>query len=413
LRDRVPKIGRAKEAAFAALAVLLAVAGVALAVVLAGEPAEPRPGTSATGASRTGRTSFLARLIPPGEASRRGRPVAASVSRLARQLSLERKVAQLFLLGFQGQDLTAPIFERLRELDIGGLVIDTQNYTSPDQLSSMTGEARVIAADERHVEPWVMAPQEGGELNAFADLPPASAPATLGSNAQAFREAKLAAGDLGRLGINGVLAPVVDVAPPSSAALGDRAYSDAPREVAAYGSAVIDAYRRAHVLTAAAHFPGLGSATADTRLGVAQVGSSLEMLRERDLLPFRAAIRAGAPAVTVGHGLYATDDFVTPASLSHVLTTDVLRRELGFQGIAITDDLADPPITALASIPSAAVEAIMAGADLLYISGPEEQQAAAYAAVLDAVRRGEISRRRLDEALLRNLAVKHDYRLVE
>jgi beta-N-acetylhexosaminidase len=410
----MPKIGRLKEAAFAVLAVLLAVAGVALAIVLADEPDRSSSPTVAATDSTGQRPSFLSRVIPRSEASKPRRPsVPDSVSRLAREMSVERKVAQLFLLGFQGEDLTAPIYERLRERDIGGLVIDEQNYVSSDLLAAMTGEARVIAEDEGHVEPWVMSPQEGGEHNALGGLPPQHAPAALTSNAQAFREATAAAATLGRLGINGVLAPVVDVAAPGSVAVGTRSYSDSPREVAGYASAVVDAYRRARVLTAAAHFPGLGSGTADTRLGVAQVGSSLALMRGQDLVPFRAAIRSGVPAVTMSHGLYATDDFVTPGSLSRALTTDLLRRELGFRGIAITDDLADPPITALTSIPEAAVRAIVAGADLLYISGPAAEQEAAYRSVLAAVRSGTISRRRLDEALLRNLSIKHDYRLVE
>jgi beta-N-acetylhexosaminidase len=413
LRIRVPNIRRHKEAVLAVLAVLLAVAGVALAIVLATEDPPPPPQAGA-GDTRAGRASFLARLIPPPpDPNARGPRVASGIGDLVARMPVERKVAQLFLLGFRGQDLTDPIFERLRTLDIGGLVIDSGNYVSTDQLASLTGEARVIADDAGHVQPWVMAPQEGGEFNVFADLPPASAAADLTSNAAAFDEAEQAASALSNLGVNGVLAPVVDVAAPDALALGRRAYSDDPRQVAAYATAVIGAYRRQRVLTAAGHFPGLGSGTEDTQLGVSQVGSTLATLRERDLVPFRAAIRAGVPAVLMSHGLYATDDFVTPGSLSRSLMTEVLRDELGFMGIAITDDLADPPITALSSISDAAVRAIDAGADLLYISGPAGEQQAAYVALLRAVREGEISRDRLNEALLRNLAVKRDYGLVE
>jgi beta-N-acetylhexosaminidase len=130
------------------------------------------------------------------------------------------------------------------------------------------------------------------------------------------------------------------------------------------------------------------------------------------LIPFRAAIEAGVPGVVLSHGLYATDDFVTPGSLSEKVTTALLKRELRFKGIAITDDLADPPITALGSVPDAAVQAVQAGADMLFISGPAGDQQAAYVAVLRAVRSGEISRRRLDEALLRILSVKRDYGLI-
>jgi beta-N-acetylhexosaminidase len=411
MRARLPDMPRWKLAAIAAAIAALAGAGVGLAVLLGDdeEPASAPP--RATGEQRG---SFLRRLIPPTAAGRGGGPdVPASVAALADRMPVERKVAQLFLLGFQGQDLTAPIYRRLRELDLGGIVIDAPNYSSSDQLASLTGEARVIADQARHVDPWVMAPQEGGEFNAFPDLPPVTAAADLRSAREASGEAKRAAGALGDLGINGVLAPVVDVAPPDGIALGARAYSDDPREVAAYADAVVKTYRAAGVLTAPGHFPGLGIGTEDTRLAPAQVGATLDQLRANDLVPFRAAIRAGAPAILMSNGLYATDDFVTPGSLSRALMTGLLRDDLGFEGIAITDDLADPPVTALTSIPDAAVRAVRAGADLLYVSGPAAEQKAAYATVLEAVRDGRIGSARLDEALLRNLSVKRDYGLVK
>ena len=102
-----------------------------------------------------------------------------SVADLARRLPVERKVAQLFLFGFRGTDLTSDIYVRLRRLDLGGIVLAAQNYLDPAQLASMAGEAAAIARSERHVPPWVMATQEGGELNSFPDLPPFTAPADL------------------------------------------------------------------------------------------------------------------------------------------------------------------------------------------------------------------------------------------
>jgi beta-N-acetylhexosaminidase len=358
--------------------------------------------------------SFLAKLIPPPvDRPTGGLRVPAGISELAGRMPAERKVAQLFLLGFKGQDLTAPIYRRLRERDLGGIVIDAPNYVSSDQLASLAGEARVIAEDAGHVRPWVMAPQEGGELNAFPDLPPASSAADLRSDADAFDEASQAAATLSGLGLTGVLAPVADVALPDGPALGARAYSDVPREVSTYVAAVVEAYRARRVLTAAGHFPGLGLGLEDTRLGVSQVSSTVDQLRRRDLIPFRAAIRAGVPAVLMSNGLYTTDDFVTPGSLSRALMVDLLRGELGFTGLAITDDLADPSVTSLISIPEAAVRAIKAGADLLYVSGPATEQDAAYDAVLRAVQSGRITKQRLDQALVRGLAIKQGYGLIE
>ena len=144
----------------------------------------------------------------------------------------------------------------------------------------------------------------------------------------------------------------------------------------------VAAYRAQHVFSAVEHFPGLGATDQSTEEGPATVGLDLDELRARDLIPFEAAIDAGVPAVVICHALYPINDFTVPASLSRSIATGLLRRELGFTGVAITDDLADPAITSSYSVPDAAVQALRAGADMLYISGPAGDQQAAYVAVL-------------------------------
>ena len=121
---------------------------------------------------------------------------------------------------------------------------------------------------------------------------------------------------------------------------------------------------------------------------------------------------ARLPGITVSSALYPFSDFTVPASLSSEVNTDLLRRDMRFRGVALTDDLADPAITTLESIPDAAVKALRTGADMLYISGGAGDQQAAYVAVLRAVQRGRIPRRRLDEAVGRILLAKQDYDLI-
>jgi beta-N-acetylhexosaminidase len=402
----------------AVIAALALAAGVAGVVVGAGHDGDtdsasnvPTPGRGAP----EERVSFLARIVPPpAERQRRGQgpAVPRSVADLARRLPLERKVAQLFLFGFRGTDLNSDIFGRLRRLDLGGIVIAGQNYTDATQLGGLAGEAAVIAREEHHVPPWVMTSQEGGELNSFPDLPPAALPADMGSAAEAGDAASRSAATLRGLGVNGVLGPVVDVGQESGSALGARLYSDNPEEVAAYADATVTAYRAKHVFSSVTHFPGLGAADQSTEEGPATVGLGLDELKARDLIPFEAAIEAGVPGVIVGHALYPFSDFTVPASLSKSVATDLLRRDLRFKGVAITDDLADPAITAIHSVPEAAVRALRVGVDMLYISGGAGDQQAAYVAVLRAVQRGRIPRRRLNEAVGRILLAKQDYDLI-
>jgi len=328
-------------------------------------------------------------------------------------LPLDRKVAQLFLVGFEGVDRTSPIFAELRARDFGGVAIESENYLDPQQLAGLAGGMATTARDAKHLPPLVMTAQEGGAFSEIADLPPAKAPGRIGTPRQAARSAARAGRSLRALGINGVLAPVIDVGTDGSSQAGVRIYSDDPDRVADYARATIESYRSARVLSAAKHFPGLGAATQPTEAGPATVGLSLQELVQRDLRPFAAAVDARAPAVVIGHGLYPADDYASPASLSPAISTGLLRRDLGFRGVAIADDLQSPAIAGVtSSVPNAAVDAVKAGSDMVFISGPRGDQESAYVTVLNAARSGEIPRRRIDEAVLRILVVKRDLRLI-
>ena len=393
-------------------------AGVAGAVVGAGQDDDEETAANVPTPGRgrpEERISFLAKIVPPPAREQGGGRAVfpRRVAGVARRMSTERKVAQLFVFGFRGTDATAEIFGRLRRLDLGGIAVASSNYFDQGQLGTLAREAAAVAKDRRHLPPWVFTSQEGGDLNSFSDLPPSKAPADLASAAAAGAEARSSASNLRALGVNAVLGPMVDVGgTETGSALGARIYSDDPEEVSAYAQATVRAYRDEHVFSAAGHFPGLGATDQSTQDGPATVGLGLDELRERDLLPFEAAIDAGVPGVMIGSALYPFSDFTVPASLSKLVDTQLLRGELHFKGVAMTDDLADPAITALHTVPDAAVSAVRAGADMLYISGGVGDQQAAYIAVLRAVQRGRLPRSRLDEAIGRILLAKQDYNLI-
>jgi beta-N-acetylhexosaminidase len=373
------------------------------------------PAATGNGDGPESRVSFLERLIPPPpERIATGPAAPRSLADLARRLPLERAVAQLFLFGFGGKDATAPIFQELKRLDIGGLVVDGSNYDSAQQLAALTGQLSLAAGTAKHLPPWVMAEQDGGDYSQFADLPPAQPPGGYSTAADAAAAFTGAATTLKALGINGVLEPELDVAggQDSASALSGQALSDDPDAVAEYARRTVAACRQLQMLCAAKHFPGLGAADTATDEGTAQVGLSMDQLMQRDVVPFKAAIKAGISALVIGEGLYEPDDFVTPAALSSKIIGGLLRKRLRFGGLAITDDLADPGVSSLAQVPDAAVDAIKAGADMAYISGELSDQEAAYTAVLNAVRSGEIPESRVRQSLLRVLIAKRGYRLL-
>lgn len=396
--------GRAREALRAPRGRVIAAAAAAAILVLVlvlslsggGGDGGESEGTSAGGGGATGQEA---------PASAKQEPLSPA-ERILEEMTVERRVAQLMLVGFEGSDTGDSVFDELEERDYGGLVIQARNYRSPEQVSELADEASTIAEDADHAAPWVMAPQEGGDFRAFADLPPEEAPAEIDSPEEAAALATETAEALLDIGVNGLLAPVLDVGPVGGGAIGARAYSDIEDQVTGYAIATLNAFEEADIFVAPKHFPGLGAASQPTEAGPASVGLSLEQLQQRDLVPFRAAIELGVPGIVVGPGLYAIDDFVTPASTSATVVTDLLRDQLGFEGLAIADDVTSPAITSTLAAPDAAVDAVRAGIDLVQVGGGESEREAVHQALLGAVRSGAISRERLDEAVLRNLEAK-------
>src|SRR5690349_11367119 len=206
---RRPNYGRRRL--IAAILVLVAAAGVVAGVKsLARDPRVKPPATAATGPTGSlAKTSFLQRVVPAERES--GRDVPPGVSALANRLPLERKVAQLFLVGFTGTGPGAPVFSELAQRDLGGIVFLADNYTGPQQLAGLTAFARQLARRHKRVPPWLFTIQDGGEFSALAGLPPADAPSAVSDVQRAAAEASQAARSLQKLGINGVLGPEADV----------------------------------------------------------------------------------------------------------------------------------------------------------------------------------------------------------
>ena len=388
--------------------VLAAGAGVAVAALVHGG-GKSKPQTAAGPTSLGERTStqrsFLALVIPSPAKHLPGTDVPNRIARRARSLPLATKVAQMIAIGFSGTSPGAGA-SAVRGLDAGGIVLDSGNFQNPAQLAGLVRSIRLAARRAHNDPPFLMAPQLGGEFRAFPSLPPPDAPADLGSVSLAASETRDAARALDRAGLNGVIAPGLDVAPPDAPAVDGQAFSPSPDQVSAYATATVAQWRRAGFLSVAGHFPGLGSANQPTDDGPAAVRSSMGQVSAMDLPPFRAAIRSGVPAVLLSLAAYEPDDFVTPGALSRSIVTGLLRGRLGFHGIAMTDDLTAGAITALMPVPQAAVQAVQAGADMVWISGPASLQRQAHSAILAAVRAKKIPQSRIDEAVIRILAVK-------
>jgi beta-N-acetylhexosaminidase len=211
-----------------------------------------------------------------------------------------------------------------------------------------------------------------------------------------------------RAGINTDFAPVVDTG--FGAAIGNRSYGEDPELVARMGAAAVEGFEEAGVISAAKHFPNHGPATSDSHVSLPVIRHDAKTLKSYDLPPFEAAIEAGVPMVMVGHLVYPAIDPHNPASLSRD-AIGMLRRDIGFDGVVVTDDLAMAGAKGGDSPAEAALQAVGAGADLFVVSSPPQQQADAYDAVLAAVESGEIPRSRIEKSVERVLTIKERYHL--
>jgi beta-N-acetylhexosaminidase len=247
------------------------------------------------------------------------------------------------LVGFQGATATEELAALIQEFCIGGIVLFKRNIENPHQLRTLLEEAQAIALKTLGRPLWVAIDQEGGPVQRlvppFTQLPAAHAVAQQG--ADAVREwAGAAAGELRDMGIHINFAPVLDVvADPATHFLGARTLGADPDEVARLGQIYIHALQENGVSATAKHYPGLGHAEIDPHHYAPVIHWANGAMRERDLVPFRAAIQEGVHCFMTSHALYPDLDPVWPATLSPVVNHDWLRKKLGFQGILCSDDL--------------------------------------------------------------------------
>jgi beta-N-acetylhexosaminidase len=351
---------------------------------------------------------------------------------MVRHMTVEEKVGQLFVVEVYGQDATtvtpeaAAANQRLYGVDTPAEVVDKykpggviyfdarrgpDNVRNPRQIAMLSNGLQAAAVRQRmHIPLLISTDQEGGAV-VFRLVAPATAmPGNMAlgasrSQAAARRSAQVIGTELAAVGINQDYAPVADVnVNPANPVIGVRSVGEDPQLVSRLVSAQVDGYHDGGVATVAKHFPGHGDTAVDSHFGLPEVTHTREQLEAIDLPPFRAAIRTGVDTIMTAHVvLRSIDPSGAPATMSRPILTGLLREELRYDGLIVTDALDMGGATGTYPPNVAPVEAFKAGADQLVLA---PQLDVAYNAVLAAVRSGEISKRRLDESVQRVLRLK-------
>lgn len=325
-------------------------------------------------------------------------------------MSLREKVWQLLIVRPSDLDpscvrtVTSDAREALSDCPVGGVIFFAVNMESKDQVRSLLAGLQEASA----IPLLMMCDEEGGTVSRLmrtvgtTQIGPMLSYKDMGTDT-AYANARTIGADMSALGFNMDLAPVADVrSNPSNTAIGTRAYSDSFTQAAELIPAAVRGFHDGGVACTLKHFPGHGDTTADTHDGTVFVYKTLEELRRGELLSFQAGIDAGADAVMIGH-LTVPDVYGEPALFSYALVTELLRGEMGFTGIVISDALEMKALSDHYDTAGIAVRAIQAGVDMLLL--PEDPQAAAEALV-SAVERGGITEARIDESVMRVLTLK-------
>lgn len=323
-------------------------------------------------------------------------------------MSLEEKVGQLFLVRYPDEDAT----QYAIKYHLGGFIWFGKDFSEKTP-EAVTSEIRGVQEDV-NVELFMAVDEEGGDVTRISSYPQYRSSPFL-SPQQVFMEsgwggiesfALEQATFLKNLDFNINLAPVVDIANSSEDFIYHRAFSTDLNEVNKFADIFVSVYNRENIGTVLKHFPGYGS-NVDTHTGVAYDDRSLDELWERDLLPFQVGINEGTEGVLVSHNVMTAIDPDWPATLSPKMIR-ILRENMGFEGIIMTDDLVMEGLQAFATPEEAAILAVLAGNDVLISSDFIVQ----IPAVLTAVEEGRIPEERLDQSVLRILKVKHQLGLL-
>ena len=326
--------------------------------------------------------------------------------------SLRREIGQLLIGSLPATTITPEIRSLAREFQLGGVTLFARNVEAPEQVAELSQDLQSLAAG---LPLWVAVDQEGGRvarLHApFTEWP---AMATLGRSGDAtlaYKFAAALAAELRTVGITLDYAPVLDIhTNPANPVIGDRALGADAETVATLGAAVIRGLQDNGVAACGKHFPGHGDTSVDSHLELPVVEHPPDRIRRVECVPFREAIRNGVAFIMTAHVLIPSLDEEKPATLSPRIVRAMLREELDFDGVILSDDLEMKAIADTYTVQDAAVQAIAAGCDgVLICHGSVDVQMTTLEAVIHAVEDGRIPFKRAEDALARHRRAKERF----
>ena len=328
------------------------------------------------------------------------------VDKIVASMSQTEKLGQMVMIGIQGTKVDDDSLYMLNQYHMGGVILFDRNMESLEQVKQLTSDLQ--AQSNEKVPLFIGIDEEGGDVVRMAEkLTPPPSQKEIGATGdieQARTWAIKTAKSLKDMGINVNFAPVADIGSNDK-----RSYSTDANTVIDFVRAATKGYQQENIIYSLKHFPGIGKGKVDSHVDSSSIDVAKEVLMTEDILPFKTIIDESDPNdyfILVSHLKYPALDEEYPASLSSKIMTDLLRNELGYKGIIITDDMEMGAVANHNDFRSIGVKAVKAGVDIVLVCHEYQHQQEVYLGLLDAVNSGEISQERIDESVKRIIKVK-------
>jgi beta-N-acetylhexosaminidase len=333
--------------------------------------------------------------------------------------AIRRSIGQLLIGSLPGTTVPAEMRSLTREFGLGGVILFARNIEAPEQVAELAHDVQSLAGE---LPLWVSIDQEGGRVARlrapFTEWPPMATLGRSGDVELASRFAAALAAELRAVGITLDYAPVLDIhTNPNNPVIGDRALAEDAETVGKLGGAIIRALQGNGIAACGKHFPGHGDTSVDSHFELPVVEHPPDRIRRVECVPFREAIKAGVAFIMTAHVLVPSFDEEKPATLSRRIVYDLLREELAYEGVILSDDLEMRALAASYSVSDAAVQAIAAGCDGVLVcratvadrTSDIDVQFQVLEALIHAVEEDRIPYKRVEDALARQRRAKERF----
>lgn len=326
-------------------------------------------------------------------------------------MSLEEKIGQLFIVGFEGEEINDEIVDLVKNQKVGGLIYFSRNIVDSNQIINLNNEIKAI---EKDIPLFISVDEEGGVVSRvpeeFVKLPSSGYIGQFNDENLSYNVGKIIAKELNSLGFNMDFAPVLDIdSNPNNTVIGERAFGNNSEIVSRLGIKTMEGIKDGKIIPVVKHFPGHGDTDVDSHYGLPIVKKTLEELENLEFIPFKNAIDNGADVVMISSIILESIDNEYPATMSKKVTTDILRDSLGFDGVIATDDMTMGAIVDNYNLADAVIMSINAGSDLVLVCHGYDDIINSIVAVKDAVNSKIISEEKIDESVYRILKLKDKY----